>query len=110
MSYDYAALAAHVQAALEADPRVSLRLICQEHQVDRHTVNRALDSCLGVCFSDLKSRLRAERIRTVLTDTRMKPIKQAAADAGYRSSAALAKQTRKTLGLPPTAVRRRGRS
>lgn len=110
MSYDYAALSACVKAAIETDPGISLRRICQEHQVDRHTVTRALDSCLGVGFRKLKAQLRAEQIQHVLANGKLKPIKQAAADAGYQSSAAFAKRTRQTLGLPPTAVRRRMQS
>ena len=108
MSYDYPTLVAHVQADLRANPRVTLRSICRQRQVDRHTVDRALTECLGANFSQLKEQVNLDRIQAALTDGQMKSVKQAALDAGYGSSAALAKRTRKTLGLPPTAVRRRG--
>lgn len=109
MSYDHATLAAHVQADLQANPRATLLSICRQRQVDRHTINRALTACLGASFRQLKQQVILDRIQTALTDGQVKPVKQAALDAGYASSAALAKRTRKTLGLPPTAVRRRGR-
>ena len=109
MSYDHATLASQVQADLRANPRITLLSICRQRQVDRHTVNRALTACLGATFSQLKRRVDLDQIQAALTDGQMKSVKQAALDAGYGSSAALAKRTRKSLGLPPTAVRQQGR-
>ncbi|HEX5105669.1 MAG TPA: helix-turn-helix domain-containing protein [Pirellulaceae bacterium] len=108
MSYDYQAIAADVKAALEADPKISLLSICKDRQIDRHTINRALRGCLGVVFRELKARVQAEQIQDVLQKAKLKPIKQAASDAGYGSSSALAKHARRMLGRPPTAVRRGG--
>lgn len=110
MSYDHATLAAHVQADLRTNPRATLLSICRRRQIDRHTVNRALAACVGASFSQLKRQVSLDRIQAALTDGQMKSVKQAALDAGYGSNAALAKRTRKTLGLRPTAVRRRGRN
>ena len=105
MSYDYSALAAEVKAALETDPKLILTEFCRLRGIDRHTVNRALRHCLGVRFSDLRAAIRGERSRRALTADQTRPIKHAALDAGYSSSSALAKQTRKQLGQTPTAIR-----
>lgn len=108
MSYDYAAIATYVATRVKADSSICMRSICEEQQIDRHTVNRALIAVLGVRFNQLKAQAKAERIRRILTDGQVKPISQAAAEAGYASASALGKHTRKVLGITPSAIRRQG--
>jgi methylphosphotriester-DNA--protein-cysteine methyltransferase len=108
MSYDYPTLASQVKARLQANPQTTLVSLSDELQVDRHTLERALDACFGLSFRELKNQFKDEVIRAALTDGRPKSIKQAAIETGFGSSAALAKRTRRTMGAPPTKVRRRG--
>ena len=110
MSYDYATLACHVKTDIESNPRVSLKSICHQRQVNRHTVNRALRVAFGLRFSQLKTEVISQRILVALGSDEDRHIKHAALSVGYSSGAALAKRTRKAFGQSPSALRRRNGS
>lgn len=109
MSYDHRTLALRVEAELRANPRLTLAMISNTLQIDRHTVNRALFRTFGVTFRAFKASIQDEAISGALIGGKLMSIKQAAAKAGYGSAGSLARRTRRSMGIAPTKVRSRDR-
>jgi AraC-like DNA-binding protein len=107
MSYCHAALAAAVIKSLQADPQTNLKQLTTDLGVDRHTITRVLQEALGLTFRRLRDRYQSTAIRHALRQGQTKSIKVIATETGYGCGSSLARSTRRSYGMTPTALRSR---
>lgn len=93
--YDLTRLAERVAERLAARPATRLGDIVKDFQVDRHTVNRALQLRFGKPFREIQ----AETLQRVVVERRRAmpwlSFKQIAAEVGYLQSSSLSRRLRR---------------
>jgi len=107
MSYDRQVITAIVREKLAVDPTIKLRTLSHQMLLDRHTINQALRSCVGLTFRAFKAESIANRIKNGLASPHAKSIKEMAADMGFAPGASFTRRSRRVLGLTPSDIRSR---
>src|SRR5690349_4683477 len=105
MAYDASGLFAKLCEVLAKAPRASLSVVSDSLSVERHTVERVVKRFTKQSFSNLRSRLLAERARQLLCAHPELSVKQVAAQLGCSSSQDLSRAIARVYGTTPSRIR-----
>ncbi len=104
MAYDRFALFDRVREALASAPHTSLSTMAQRLRVERHTIERTVQSLARKTFREFRAEALAAKALKLLTSGRS--IKEVAFLVGYRSPRGFSRFIRRAFGAAPTDVRR----
>jgi AraC-like DNA-binding protein len=94
----------------DQDPELSLPLLARRLGTNTGHLSRAINEGLGLSFSDLINGLRARRVAAMIDEARNGDLLDLALEAGFSSKASFNRAFAATLGMPPSAYRKRLKS
>jgi AraC-like DNA-binding protein len=109
MAYERRQLVAEVDTQLTRTPRKTLREICEELGVERHTIERSMRELIGKSFREVEREKTLQRFLQLLKERATFSEKQIAAELGYLSLEAFSRFIKAMTGRSPKDIRRNSR-
>lgn len=107
MAYEHAGIVEVVLGRVPSNPTATLATLAVELGVHRHTVQRALNKCLGRTFRELQKEAIDLQAADLLRACN-RSIKEVALEMGYRSPHSLSRRLKRDVGATASVLRNRG--
>jgi AraC family transcriptional regulator, transcriptional activator of pobA len=105
MAYDLESLLVVIDRHLRTTPSLSLHILAQRLNVERHSIERSVRLARGLTFRQLRNDIMLEEARKMLAEYPYSTIKEIAFRLGYRSQSAFGRFIKEASGSSPTRVR-----